>query len=444
MTASVSGTSCTRSGSIVVGGSGHSVFLTWSAPASGGVNPPQNLQGTASAADPEATVTETEPNGCITLVGGTDGVQTLYSGDTLNGTVDTYDYGGCVYWTGTTDLWEDLYGVQINSSGTYTFTLTYSSGPDLDLILVSLPSTVMNPPCGSGMCGITCSNPETFSVSLSPGLYLLCVNMASEGYCSGMPPSYASYTLSVSGGSSGPVLQGYNIYRATVDSASSYSQINGGLIPGGSTSYTDGSPPAGTVYYRSRAVYDSGTSDWSNTAVVVVGGGGCTVSCTASAPSTAETGDSVSFLATASPSGCSGSLSYSWSFGDGSTSPSQNPTHTYSAPNTYSWQLAVSIGGATCTRTGTIVVTSPVTPPAVYSMQMGNPFRISVSGANFQSGIRVFIGGTEWYNFVVKSSGSIVLKGGAALKSLVPKYSTREFEFRNPDGGECSITWGWP
>jgi hypothetical protein len=52
--------------------------------------------------------------------------------------------------------------------------------------------------------------------------------------------------------------------------------------------------------------------------------------------------------------------SWSWTFGDGGTSTAQNPTHTYSAPGTYTVALtATNAGGSnTVTKTGYVVVSS--------------------------------------------------------------------------------------
>jgi PKD repeat protein len=60
--------------------------------------------------------------------------------------------------------------------------------------------------------------------------------------------------------------------------------------------------------------------------------------------------------------------SWSWTFGDGGTSTSQNPSHTYSAAGTYTVSLTATNanGSNTLTRTGLITVGSPA-PPGAYS-----------------------------------------------------------------------------
>jgi hypothetical protein len=244
------------------------VRLSWSPPASGGLNPPTNLQAALSAAAPEATVNEQEPNGCIGLVGGSDPSQTLSGGDTLYGSVSTSDTGGCLHFTGSGDNFEDLYALSVPASASYSFTLAWPGSPDLDLLIFNTAYQMQNPYCGNDRCGYTCSNPESFSVTLSPGTYILAVNLATEGYCTGHPPSSVSYTLNITGGSSGYTLVGYDVYRAAVDSDSAYGKLNGSTIGTGTTSYTDSNPLQGANYYRARAVYSQGTSSWSNTASV--------------------------------------------------------------------------------------------------------------------------------------------------------------------------------
>ncbi|HHQ49096.1 MAG TPA: PKD domain-containing protein [Acidobacteria bacterium] len=89
---------------------------------------------------------------------------------------------------------------------------------------------------------------------------------------------------------------------------------------------------------------------------VTVTGNPCTLSCSASAPASADAGTQVQFTASAVPSGCSGTPAYSWSFGDGATSNAQNPQHTYATSGTYLWSVTATLSGVSCTRSGSITI----------------------------------------------------------------------------------------
>ncbi|MEM7344154.1 MAG: PKD domain-containing protein [Chloroflexota bacterium] len=72
---------------------------------------------------------------------------------------------------------------------------------------------------------------------------------------------------------------------------------------------------------------------------------------------TIETGDSVIFTNGSTPAA---SLTYSWDFGDGSsTSTDKDPTHTYSTAGTYNVTLTVSNDCGPATAIGTVVVEDP-------------------------------------------------------------------------------------
>ena len=77
--------------------------------------------------------------------------------------------------------------------------------------------------------------------------------------------------------------------------------------------------------------------------------------------------------------------SWSWSFGDAATSTSQNPSHTYSSPGTYSVTLTVTIaGGCQATLTKAVSVAGPPSPviAAVPSpVCVGQPVNFSGAGA---------------------------------------------------------------
>ena len=107
------------------------------------------------------------------------------------------------------------------------------------------------------------------------------------------------------------------------------------------------------------------TSDNSGSLAVTVcpGQTPCSVDATATVPGSAEAGRAVSFASTAAATGCAGSPTFVWNFGDGTpTSAEPAPAHTYATVGTYTWTLTVQTGSATATRTGTIVVRVPAPP----------------------------------------------------------------------------------
>jgi len=83
-------------------------------------------------------------------------------------------------------------------------------------------------------------------------------------------------------------------------------------------------------------------------------------------------------------------------------------------------------------------------PPTVSSLaKLSGPFRIKITGTNFQSGVKVKINGSEWVQTIRKTDQKLILKGGSALKSAVPKGVQTTFTIINPDGGTCDINWNW-
>lgn len=105
---------------------------------------------------------------------------------------------------------------------------------------------------------------------------------------------------------------------------------------------------------------DSTSQQTDGDRLIAAAGGGCSLGCSATGSTAAGTAPlAVAFAGSASPSGCSGSVAYDWSFGDGSPHDSaQSPSHTYTSPGVYTWTMTASIGGVTCTRTGTVTVSS--------------------------------------------------------------------------------------
>lgn len=212
--------------------------------------------------------------------------------------------------------------------------------------------------------------------------------------------------------------------------------------------FGDGTAPS-TQQSPSHSYASSGPYTWSVTAKAldvtctktgaVTVTSPCSLTCTATVPLKATEGLAVSFSATATPTGCSGTPTYDWNFGDGlphGTSASAN--HVYASHGTYTWILTVSVGPETCTKTGTVTVVDG--PVITLLKKMIAPFRIVVTGSNLQSGMRVFINGVEWASVTQVSSIKYKVVGGASLKAKVPKGVPTVFRFLNPDGGEAYYT----
>ena len=141
-------------------------------------------------------------------------------------------------------------------------------------------------------------------------------------------------------------------------------------------------------------------------------------------------------------SGGTAPYTYAWTFGDGGTSSSQNPSHAYSSQGSYAVHLTVTDSASRTASATVINVTVTVPPPVITSLtKAGNPFRITVAGSNLQSGIQVYINGSLWTNVQYVSSTSLKIKGGSSLKALVPKGISTQFRFVNPDGGEATVNW---
>ncbi|WDN90782.1 hypothetical protein BuS5_03753 [Desulfosarcina sp. BuS5] len=61
-------------------------------------------------------------------------------------------------------------------------------------------------------------------------------------------------------------------------------------------------------------------------------------------------------------------MSYLWNFGDGTTSSEQNPSHVYTAPDTYNVTLTVTDNeGASGEDSVDVVIAADLTPPAIVS-----------------------------------------------------------------------------
>jgi hypothetical protein len=174
------------------------------------------------------------------------------------------------------------------------------------------------------------------------------------------------------------------------------------------------------------------------------GGNPCAGACSLYvAPGTTRVNEDVHFYASCLPG-----MTYDWDFGDGSAHSSEaNPTHAYAATGVYTWTFTSPVQGYPCMADGYVTILPPVTPPAITGVtKAGNPFRLKLSGGNFQDGVQAFIGGDSapWSTVIRKSETLIVLKSGAALKARFPKTQQVAIKIVNPDGGEATTSYTRP
>jgi PKD repeat protein len=127
-------------------------------------------------------------------------------------------------------------------------------------------------------------------------------------------------------------------------------------LTGTQATYYPDSTFSGTDTFTFAAWNGSTDSNLGTVTVAVGGGATCVVTAQATVPSNATVGQALAFQGSAASQGCSGTPAYAWTFGDGSSSSQQNPTHAYAAANTYPWRLTATVGGSSNSVTGTIAV----------------------------------------------------------------------------------------
>ena len=149
------------------------------------------------------------------------------------------------------------------------------------------------------------------------------------------------------------------------------------------TSHTYTQP--GSYTWTLTVSLDATTATQSGTIVVTPG---CTVSCSANATPTAGPAPlAVALTASAASSDCGTAASYLWNFGDGTAaSTTQNPSHTYLQPGTYTWTVTATIGGSTCTQSGSVTaLATPGSLSGMVAISAGDQF-FSLDGPGIVSG----------------------------------------------------------
>ena len=128
------------------------------------------------------------------------------------------------------------------------------------------------------------------------------------------------------------------------------------------------------VTFTDRKVGVENTVSVTKQNAVVVNDDSPTASFTFS-PSSPSISDTVTFDASGSSDSDGAIQSYDWDFGDGTTSTGEMPSHSYSTSGTYTVTLTVTDDdGATDTRSQTVSVTEPNSPPtASFTFSPNNP-----------------------------------------------------------------------
>jgi PKD repeat protein len=118
---------------------------------------------------------------------------------------------------------------------------------------------------------------------------------------------------------------------------------------------------------------------------------------------------------------------WSWNFGDGSTSTTQSPSHTYNSAGSFTATLKVTgSSGQTSSASKTIIVTNPSTVTVVASQSLATSltpgvFTLTRTGSTgSQLTIYYSLGGTavNGVNYQ-KLSGSVVFPAGSSTTTVV-------------------------
>jgi PKD repeat protein len=135
------------------------------------------------------------------------------------------------------------------------------------------------------------------------------------------------------------------------------------------------------TYTATLTVTDSQNTVASSTTQVTVNNVAPTVSI--GGPYSGVTGTAINFTGSGSVPDSGDTLTYSWKFGDNTTSTLQNPTHTYTAAGTYTVSLTIADqegASTTSTTTATVTATNPLTVSAGSNQTTNEGSSVTFSG----------------------------------------------------------------
>jgi PKD repeat protein len=143
------------------------------------------------------------------------------------------------------------------------------------------------------------------------------------------------------------------------------------------------------TYTWKLTVTVSGVTCTKSGTIVISPASGCTITCNATVPATAQVGVPFSVQASCNASGCTGTPQYWWQFGETTARiPGQNITYSYMAPGSWPWNMAVEIGSSSCAKYGTVTVAAApanryIVPSVAHSPGAGGTqWRTDVAAVN--------------------------------------------------------------
>jgi PKD repeat protein len=203
---------------------------------------------------------------------------------------------------------------------------------------------------------------------------------------------------------------------------------------------------AGTFNWTMTASIAGVVSSKTGSIVISTTTARCSLTTTASVPSSGIVGSPVAFTATATATNCSGTIAYSWNFGDGTArSTARTTSHTYSSAATFQWRMTASVGEVSSSKSASITIAAHPAPTVSSVTTLSNPFRIQVDGANFQQGVRVYIGSstTAWSSVQFVSASRLVLSG-ENLSRQFPRRTAVTIRIVNSDGRSVTTNYTRP
>ncbi|MEW6364869.1 MAG: SUMF1/EgtB/PvdO family nonheme iron enzyme [Acidobacteriota bacterium] len=145
-------------------------------------------------------------------------------------------------------------------------------------------------------------------------------------------------------------------------------------------------------------------------------------------------------------------VTFDWNFGDGSPNSSQqSPTHQYSTDGTYHWSLTATASGQTCTKDGSIEISSSCIPPVITTHPQSQTIP-SGQSANLSLTATGTVVSYRWYQGAAGDTSHLLTDGPSSTYTTAPLTTTTSFWVQayntcgtdNSDAATVTVTGGGP